>query len=445
MPTNNQLPRQFGLATAVAVIIGQVIAVGIFLTPAGMAKSLGAPFWLLLVWLIMGLMALCGALCFGELAARFPTAGGSYAYLREVYGAKVAFLYGWMVLLVLDPGLTAALAVGLASYVAYLVPLPAWGLKAVGIVTIFLLAIINIVGARIGDKVMRGLTYLKIGTLLFLVFWGFGGGLGDWANFTPFVTRRGGTETLLGDLAGGLMGAFFALAGWWEVSRMAGEIKDPNKNLPRALVLGVAAVTGLYLLTSAVFIYLIPLAQVTDGATFAAQAGAALFGANGGRIFALVVIVAVLGSLAAYLMAAPRVYYAMAQDGLFFRGIAELHPRFGTPHRATLIQTTLAAVLIATGTFEQIISYFFFIVVLFLALTVAGLFIIRRRAPAFDGYRVPLFPLTPLVFLLLVMPVLALIALRSPLQTLLGTGVVLLGWPVYALFFASQNAEARTE
>lgn len=435
-----QLQRQFGLWTAVSLIIGQVLAVGIFLTPAGMAKAVASPFWLLIVWLVMGAMTMCGALCYGELAARFPAAGGSYVYLREAFGAPIAFLYGWMVLLVLDPGLTAIFAVGLASYVDYLQPLSPVGKQILAITTILSVAAINILGAKIGADLLKTLTVLKVGTLFFIVVYGFAGGLGSWHNFTPFFTAP---PDVFGALAGGIVGAFFAFAGWWEVSRVAGEIQNPEKNLPKALIIGVSLLTLIYILTSAVFLYLVPLEQVTSDETFAAQAGEALFGIIGGKILAIIVIVSVAGTLIAYLMASPRVYYAMARDGLFFGSIAKLQTRFQTPHRATLIQVFFASILILLGTFEQILSYFFFVVVLFIALTVTGLF--RLRKQKFDGYQTPFFPVPPLVFLALTAIVLFLIAVRNPLQTAFGALVVLTGLPVYYLFFRNSESSISSE
>lgn len=433
-PENN-LKRQFGLTTAVAILVGQVIAVGIFLTPAGMAKSVGSPFWLLVVWLVMGAMALSGALCYGELASRYPEAGGSYVYLREAYGKPLAFLYGWMTLLVMDPGLTAAFAVGMTGYIDYLIPLSPAGKIIFAIGSILILAGVNILGARVGSNVLKFLTLLKVGTLAFIVIFGFLGGRGNFDNFRPFFAAP---ESLFGALAGGMVGAFFAFAGWWEMSRLAGEVREPDKNLPKALAIGVVALTLIYISTSAVFMYLVPAAGVTSDETFAAQAGEALFGSIGGRVFAAVVVISVLGTLMAYLMAGPRVYYAMARDGLFFQAVARLHPRFGTPHRATAIQALIASVLVFTGNFNEIISYFFFVVVVFIALTVAGLFVIRRRRP-FEGYSTPLFPLTPIFFIAITAFVLLLIAMRNPLQSILGVLVVLLGLPVYYYFFRQKE------
>ena len=428
------LRRQLGLLAVTALVVGEVVAIGIFLTPAGMARSLGSPFWLLIVWLLMGSMALSGALCYGELAARAPEAGGGYVYLREAYGSAVSFLYGWKCMLVMDPGITAALAVGLASYVGYALGLAGASLKLIAIGTILLLAAINIAGLRFGSGLMQWLTALKLGALGLLAVLALVTRAGQWSNFVPFVAQRPGSDPLPGALAPALVGAFFAFGGWWEISKLAGEARDPARTVPRALAIGVSIITAIYILTSAVFLYLVPLDRVTSGETFAAQAGEALFGCAGGKVFALIVIVAVLGSLLGLLMALPRVYYAMARDGVFFKSVGVVHPRFGTPARAIVIQAAVASVYVALGTFNQIIAYFVFVTVLFVGLTVAGLFRIRRRSPA-SVYRTWGYPLTPALFLVLVVVLLVLLAGHNPLQAGLGVAIVALGAPVYVFLF----------
>lgn len=435
MTNSGELKRQIGLGTATTLIVGEVIAVGIFLTPAGMAKSLGSPVWLLLVWLLMGGMALCGALCYGELAARFPEAGGGYVYLREAYGRPVAFLYGWMALLVMDPGVTAVLAVGLASYVGYIFNLSPSGLKATAVGSILFVALVNIRGVRLGGWLIRWLTIFKLGLLGFVIIWGFGLRAGQWSNFQPLVAQRPGSQALLGALAGGLVGAFFSFGGWWDLGKLAGEVRNPEHTLPRALIYGVTILTAVYILTSAAFMYLVPLEQVTSGETFAAQAGEVLFGALGGQVLSGIVIVAVIGSLAAVVMSAPRVYFAMARDGLFIPAAAAIHPRYGTPARAIIIQATLASLLVVVGTFNTIISYFVFVVVIFIALTVAALFVLRRKTADEVVYRTPGYPVTPVIFLLLIALLLFLLGGHNPKQAILGVGVVALGLPVYYLLF----------
>jgi APA family basic amino acid/polyamine antiporter len=426
------LKRQIGFRTAVALIVGEVIAVGIFLTPSGMAKSLGSPFWLLVVWLMMGGMALCGALCYGELASRFPEAGGGYVYLREAYGRPTAFLYGWMALLVMDPGLTAALAVGLASYVGYIFGLTSSGVKAVAVASIVSVALVNIRGVRFGGGLVTALTILKLGLLILVIAWSFGTQGGTWSNFQPLFNQRPGSEPLIGALAGGLVGAFFSFGGWWDLSKLAGEVRDPERTLPRALLAGVTILTLVYILTSAAFIYLIPLERVTSGEIFVALAGEALFGRAGGNILSAIVIIAVFGSLAAIVMSAPRVYFAMARDRLFVPAAAVLHPRFDTPARAIVIQATLACLLVLLGSFDTIISYFIFVVVIFIGLTVASLFVFRRRDSMNNAVALtPAYPVPPLVFLLLTVLILVLLGGRRPLEAVLGVAVVLLGLPVY--------------
>jgi len=436
-----ELTRQIGLRTAAALIVGEVIAVGIFLTPAGMAKQLGSPMWLLLVWLTMGAMALCGALCYGELSARYPEAGGGYVYLREAYGPALAFMYGWMALLVMDPGLTAALAVGLATYAGYIIHLTPWGTKLLAITTIIAIALINIRGVRLGAWFVRALMFLKLGLLAFVILWAVIFQLGDWSNFTPFVARHPNSPPLIGALAGGLVGAFFSFAGWWDLGKLAGEVKDPARTLPKALTLGVIVVTIVYILTSLVFVYLVPLAQVTSGETFAAQAGEVLFGRAGGTVFSLIVVVAVLGSLAAVVMSAPRVYFAMARDGLFIPQVAAIHPRFGTPAFAIALQASLASVLIVVGTFNDIISYFVFVVIVFVALTIVALFKLRRSSLQSNvGYLTPGYPVTPIIFLVLIVLLLVLLGGNNPKQALLGVAVVSLGLPFYLFVFRHKRS-----
>src|ERR1044072_3628444 len=211
MQRSGELQRQIGLRTAAALIVGEVIAVGIFLTPAGMAKQLGSPMWLLIVWLVMGAVALCGALCYGEPSARFPEAGGGYVYLREAFGPALAFMYGWMAFLVMDPGLTGALAVGLATYAGYIIHLSPRATKLLAIATIIAIALINMRGVRLGGWFVRALMFLKLGLLAFVILWAVGFQLGHWAHLTPFVARHPNSPPLIGALAGGLVGAFFSL------------------------------------------------------------------------------------------------------------------------------------------------------------------------------------------------------------------------------------------
>jgi APA family basic amino acid/polyamine antiporter len=435
------LQRRLGLGSATALVIGEVIGVGIFLTPAGMARALASPALLLITWVTMGCVALAGALCFGALTARSPEAGGLYVFIRRAYGPGAGFLYGWLSLLVTDPGVTAALASGLAIYAGSLVPLPPLGLKAVAILAVFALAACNMIGLGLGAGLLRGLALMKVVLLAALVLWGFGMGLGDWSNLVPLVARRTGTPPLFGALAGGMIAAFFSFGGWWDLSKLAGEVRDPGRTVPRALVLGVVTVTTVYVLVSTVFLYLVPLSQVDSEQGFAARVGQVLFGRAGEKIFVGIVIVTVLGSLAAILMAAPRVYYAMARDGQFPPILAGVHPQLGTPVWAIGVQAILASVLIASGGFDQILTYFILPTLGFLALTVAAVYLPDREVDGVSPGPVPGYPITPMVFLVPTVLLMILLAAKDPARAALGVGVVAAGVPVYFLISRDRRAK----
>ena len=439
------LAHRLGLATATALVIGEVIGVGIFLVPAGMARSLGSPGWLMVVWLTMGAGAIGGALCYGALAARYPQAGGSYVYLKEAYGPRMAFLYGWLSLFVTDPGLTAMLATGLTDYVKYLVPLSTWEQRGVAVTAIMILAALNMWGVSLGSWTLRVLVALKLGLLCFLVVWGLAGGQGDWSNLIPFWVQRPGADALLPALGFGFVGAFVAFAGWWDVSKLAGEIRDPERNLPRALIMGVSIVTVVYVAVSVVFLYLVPPDRIaSDDTAFAALAGEALLGRAGGVCFTFIVIVSVAGSLAAVLMAFPRVYYAMARDGLFFASVAAVDPRRGTPTRSIAIQAVLGSALALSGTFDEILNYFMVPTMVFVALTVGAVFLLRRSSASAPALRTPGFPISPLLFLIPIVALIAMRILRDPKQTSIGLLILLVGVPVSRSVMARRRSTGDT-
>ena len=432
--TGKQERRQLGLPAATAVVTGEAIALGIFLTPAAMAKSLGSPLLLGLVWLGVAFMAMCGALAYSELAIRFPESGGEYLYLRAGYGEQVAFLYGWTSSIVMYPGVAAALAVGAAPYVALLLPPGTPRLSAVPALLLCAFGAINLVGTRFSAAVMSFVNGFKLLILFSLIFWAVVSGHAHTTNLVPLTVRRAGSDPLFPAIAGGVMSAFFSFGGWWEASKIAGEVRNPTRTLPLAFLGGVTLVTIIYLLISAAFLAVIPLEQVTSNTAFVAQFGGVLFGAAGARVLSACVLVCVCGGIAAITMAAPRVCYAMAKTGAFWAGFGRLHPRFGTPANAVLLQTGLALAVLFLGAFDRVLSYIIFPVVLFLALAASTLF--RLKAPVRGWW----FPFAPITFIALSLILAFLILMHNPLPALIGVGIVLCGLPLRKLLPANQAA-----
>jgi basic amino acid/polyamine antiporter, APA family len=313
-------------------------------------------------------------------------------------------------------------------------------LRLVGIAAIGLFAAIHVTGVRAGTRLLTILSLVKIVLVLVLIGAAMRSRTGAWSHFIPIVARRSEAPPLAAALAGALVSAFFTFGGWWEVTKIAGEVRSPVRTLPRALSTGLGIVTLVYVATTAAFVYAIPIEGVSAGQAFVAQIGDAVFGSGGGIAVALVVMMCVLSSLGTMMLFAPRLYFAMAQDGAFPAQAAAVHRRFGTPARAIAIQATLAAALVLLGTFDTIVAYFVFITVAFIALTVAAVFVLKERAP---GLHVPGYPYTPTAFLVMTVVLMALLAMNNPLQAALGAAIVAAGLPVYRRVRDRVGAGAR--
>lgn len=429
--------RRLGVWAATAMIVAETIGVGILLTPAAMARTLASPAWVIGVWLFVGGLSAAGALCYAELATRFPEAGGGYVFLREAFGPRLAFLYGWMSLLVMDPGLTAALAIGLAQY---LLVVAGWtdpsGMltKGVAIIAIILFGAISFQGLAASARVIRWTAVAKLAIVALLLIAGVWSAFGARPYHPPMSEALSAAIPPGAALGAAMMAAFFAFGGWWDLGKMSAEVVDPRRTLPTALIGGVGVVTMIYVLVTLAFLGLAPASAATSSdEAFVSAVGARLFGPAAGRLLAGMVVIAVAGSLAAVLIVAPRVYLAMARDGLFPARLGRFDAQRGAARGATLVQVTLAIILVLLGTFDAILGYFVPAAVFFLGLSAAAM--LRLPRPPADGtvFRAPAYPLPIVLFLLLVLGMLALFALGRPLQTFLGAAVVALGLPVSRL------------
>jgi APA family basic amino acid/polyamine antiporter len=416
------------------MVVSQVVGVGIFLTPATMMRTVGSLPIALAVWGLMGVLSAAGALCYAELTTRFPQAGGAYVFLREAFGARTSFVYGWMALLVMDPGITAALGIGLAEYFIAAIGGRIEFVPAIAIGSIVLFGLLAVLGINASARVMTWTAAAKLAIVALLA-----GAALVRAGASGIDLPIHSTPTPQA-LAAALIAAFFAFGGWWEFGRMAEDIESPRRTMPRALVGGIALVTTIYALASVAYTLAAPQATPATDEAFVASIGANLFGATGGTLLAIMVVVAVSGSLAATLLGAPRLYVAMARDGLFPRQLARIDSRRGSVPASTLVQVVLSSCLVLVGTFNEILGYFVPSVVFFLGLSATAILVLPRPRARPDVFEAPLHPAPIALFLALIVVLLVLFVVGQTRQTLLGAAVVALGVPVSWLVIRRRTA-----
>ena len=422
------------------IAIGSTIGSGIFLTPSLIARSLESPVLILSIWVLGGLVALSGALTFAELGGMIPRAGGVYVYLNDAYGGLSGFLYGWAYLLVMNTGGIAALSLAFAPYFGFLVPLGPAGIKIVAIAGLLIVTGINIVGVRAGGIFSDIFTLLKILGILGIIVVGFLFGSPSTIAGASFPPVSG----LSGALAVAMVGVLWSYGGWQHASFTAAEAKDPRRGIPFAMVAGAVTVVCIYLLTNLAYMFLLSPSAIGRSEHVAADAMAAALGPIGGSAVSVVIFTSIFGTVGIYTLTAPRIYYAMAADGVFFRKVAEVHPRFRTPATAILLQSAWAILLILFwGTFENLISYVVFTDWIFFALTAASVFVFRRRMPDADRpYRTWGYPLTPLFFMAISLWFVVSTFFERPAQAWAGLVFLALGVPVY--YYWKRKARSAT-
>jgi APA family basic amino acid/polyamine antiporter len=413
-----------GTAAATALVVSEVVGVGILLTPATMMRTLGGVWAPMAMWLAMGMLAAAGALCYAELATRFPMTGGTYVFLREGFGRRCAFVYGWMAMLVMDPGITAALAIGVSQYTLTAAGASPRHTTPVAIASILAFGLLATRGLGANARALRLAAALKLLIVVVLI----GAGLMAFATggVTPAFEARG-VSAGAAALAPALVAAFFAFGGWWDLGRMSGEVESPRRAMPTALVGGVLIVTTVYMLVTASFAIVAPASAAGSDEAFVAAVGSALFGPGAGRLLAAMVAVTVAGSLAAVLFGAPRTYVAMARDGLLPGSLTWFDEHRGSSTVGTVVQAVLACVLVGLGSFDQILGYFVPAAVFFLGLSAGSLLRIDRTLGGASVFRTPFYPAPLVVFLGQIALMLVLFVVGQPLQTLLGAAVVLAG------------------
>ncbi len=484
---DQELVKGLGLTSATMLVMGSMIGSGIFIVSAEIAREVDSPALLIGAWLVTGFMTIVGALCYGELAAMMPRAGGQYVYLREALGPLWGFLYGWTLFLVIQTGTIAAVGVAFGKFLGIYVPSVSssnwivhfWkvppihigpmvlgnmdvGLNTQNLAAILLvifLSVVNVFGVKLGARIQNVFTFAKVAALLGLV--GFGLFLGRnaaalAANFNGNFWRNAGLGSLH-DIGGGVLvstltvlavaqvGSLFSADAWNNVTFTAGEVKNPSRNLPLSLALGTGVVIFLYLACNVIYLNALPLEGVANGATLLSRgiqhatedrvATAVLtqmFGGPGGLLMAAAIMISAFGCNNGLILAGARVYYAMAKDGLFFRGVGKLHPKYKTPAVSLMVQMVWTCVLCVSGSYGQLLDYIIFAVLVFYILTIFGLFVLRRtHAEAERPYRAVGYPVLPAIYIVMALFIDVVLLLYKPQFTWPGLVIVLLGIPVY--------------
>lgn len=455
-----RLPRRLGLFSAIAVVIGSTIGSGIFRTPAGIAQKVPNPLLMLAVWVLGGMLALAGALTYAELAAMHPRSGGVFVYVREGFGRLPAFLFGWTELAVIRASALGAISTVFAEYLLRSLgyepraaPYDAW-VHYIAAGAILLTATFNYTGIRWSSILLNLSTAAKYGALVLLVALAFLVGSGSVAHFTAAGGVVHGRPLLLA-----LVSVLWAYDGWADLSFVGGEVKNPERNLPRALVFGTLAVVTIYLLANLAYLYLLPIAHIQSSPLVAADAAQLILGRVGVGLVSVVVMISTFGTLVGSMMTGPRIIFAMADHGLFFRGIAQVHPRFKTPARSIALIAVLAAVLVMVRGFDDLADTFVLAILPFYALAAASVIVLRRRDPNRERpVRTWAYPLPPVLFVLSAVlilcnslvpaqdnPLVHFGPFAAPRNPALAFGVILAGVPIYGLWRRRHAAPAVGE
>lgn len=432
MNNKTVLRRELTLFDAVSIIVGIMIGSGIFFIPTFVLGRAGAPGLALLVWGAAGVISVLSGLCYAELGAAMPQAGGVYVYLREAFGPLVAFTSTWSGFLIGGPGSIAALAVAFGTYAGFFLPLSGLGIKLFAVGTVAFLTAINVLGVRQGARLQNVLTVAKIVPILAISIFGLlQGQVGD---FTPLLPDGSGLSTI-SSFGLALIAALWAFSGWANVNSLAEELKNPSRDLPLAMILGVGGVTLLYGLFNFALLNVLPASSLLATETPAAAVAVALFGKVGGVVIAGGALISILGSCNGCILAFPRNYFAMSRDGLFFPQLGEIHPRFGTPLVASVASAVISIVLIMSGTFQQLTTLVVFSSVIYTTLAIAAVFVLRRKRPDLQRpYRVLGYPVVPILVLMLNAGLMLNSLLEDPQSSLIGLLVPAFGIPAYYYF-----------
>jgi basic amino acid/polyamine antiporter, APA family len=427
-----KLRRAIRLPEATSMVVGTIIGSTIFVQPSSVTSLVPSVGGITLVWLAAGILTMFGALVCAELASIFTKSGGVYVYLKEAFSPAVGFLWGWAMFWVMHSGIIAAIAVIFARYVAFFLPLGDFEIKLVAMASILVLSAVNYLGVKHGSTLQTFITIVKVSAIILMIVLGivFGSNLPEhFVIGSDLNTDVTFTNFLLAMAAG-----LFTYGGWHMVTYNAEETVEPRKTIPRALILGTIIVTLCYIAITGVYMYVLPLEQVISSTRIAADTANALFGFGGGALMSGLVVLSAFGALSGIILAGPRVYLAMARDGLLFRWAGKIHPRYNTPAMAIIIQAVWSSVLVTTGTYKQLFIRVIYTEWIFFALMAVALFIFRARPHIKRDYHIWGYPVVPVIFIIASSAIVINQIISDPGESFVGLALILAGLPVYYLW-----------
>ena len=408
------------------MVVGIIIGASIFVQPSEITRQMPSVAGIVAVWIAAGVLTLFGALVCAELASAYPQTGGVYVFLREAFSPAAGFLWGWAMFWSMHSGIIAAIATVFARYTAFFVPMSDAGMRVVAVGVIVVLSAVNYTGVRQGGAVQTVFTAAKLAAIAAIIAAG-----AFWSGAQPIVVGGATGEITARGFALAMAAGLFAYGGWHMVTYAAGETRDPARTIPRALAIGTVIVTICYAGLNAIYLRVLPLDVVRASTRVAADAADAMLGSGGAALMAALVMASTFGAVNGVILAGPRVYYSMAQDGTMFRWLGALHPSFGTPHRAIVIQAVWASVLAATNTYGALFSRVIYTEWIFFSAMALGLILLRRRPDYRPSYRVIGYPWVPIVFIVVSLAIVVMQVQAVPRDSLIGLGLVLVGLPVY--------------
>jgi basic amino acid/polyamine antiporter, APA family len=436
------LTRAIGLPHATAIVVGIIIGASVFVQASEITALMPSLAGVTAVWIAAGILTMAGALVCAELASAFPQTGGVYVFLREIYSPALGFLWGWAMFWSMHTGIMAAIATVFARYAGYFVPMGDAGLRATAVAAIVLLSIVNYLGVRFGSRVQTAFTAVKVLAVMAIILVGWlwnDTGRGDLAAAGDRLDAMTPSNFLLAIGAG-----LFAFGGWHMVTYTAEETKDPERTIPRSLVIGILIVTACYVGLNVIYLSVLSIASVIKSTRVAADTFEALIGSAGGSFVSALVMFSAFGALNGVILAGPRVYYQMAQDGLLFKWAAAVHPVYRTPGRAILLQALWGIVLVATGTYRELVGRVIYTEWIFFALLAIGVVLLRRRLDYVPRWRMPGVPVIPVVFALVSLAIVINQLRADPPNSLIGLGLVVVGLPIYWMWAARTPANSAS-